>query len=543
MRAWCIQSLAQLLLGLALSGHAMPADGPSDPGAILSAGLQPGAATEGAVTAEMDEVVYPLEAGTGDFVQGELLVQTGSADLDLLDAEGRPVRRLVEKGTGRNDFLFLAEKGAKLRVRGTAESASYRLQITKRIAPSGQVPPAITYLSPAIAALAKKIRAGGDTRDFWNTIEASGTPLVEPAGEGMRTVTFLYRGARKNVRILGAPSADHDPLENLQGSDVWFKSYTLPDTSRLSYKLAPDVPDFPGTPRERRVAILATAQADPLNRVSWPADAGDRFNRSSVLALDRAPDQPFVPERGAAGGTLEQLEIESARLGNTRRITLYRSPGFNPADPDAVLLFLFDGDAYQTKVPVPRILDNMRMAKAIAPVLAVFVPNPDRDARARELPGNPDFASFMAAELLPQVLAVTGMKAKPERTVLAGSSFGGLAAVTVALARPDLFGNALSMSGSFWWHPEGVKPEDSEYVAATLAKRPKVNLRVFLSAGLFEFKRPGPDAGILDSNRHLRDVLTARGYPVEYREYAAGHDYLAWQGILSDGLIALFGTP
>ena len=47
--------------------------------------------------------------------------------------------------------------------------------------------------------------------------------------------------------------------------------------------------------------------------------------------------------------------------------------------------------------------------------------------------------------------------------------------------------------------------------------------------------------GTLESNRHMRDVLLAKGYDVHYREFVGGHDYLSWRGLLADGLISLIG--
>ncbi|HSX76215.1 MAG TPA: alpha/beta hydrolase-fold protein [Shinella sp.] len=124
--------------------------------------------------------------------------------------------------------------------------------------------------------------------------------------------------------------------------------------------------------------------------------------------------------------------------------------------------------------------------------------------------------------------------------MLAGSSYGGLAAATVAIRHPEVFGNVLSMSGSFWWSPPGTPRNRQEHVAGLIAAGPALPLRFFLSAGLFETGAQGT-AGILETSRHLRDVLQAKGIPVTYRDYAGGHDYLVWQGVLADGLIALFG--
>jgi enterochelin esterase family protein len=42
-------------------------------------------------------------------------------------------------------------------------------------------------------------------------------------------------------------------------------------------------------------------------------------------------------------------------------------------------------------------------------------------------------------------------------------------------------------------------------------------------------------------NRHMRDVLTAKGYPVRYREYAGGHSFLNWSGGTASGLLFLMG--
>lgn len=59
-------------------------------------------------------------------------------------------------------------------------------------------------------------------------------------------------------------------------------------------------------------------------------------------------------------------------------------------------------------------------------------------------------------------------------------------------------------------------------------------------AGLFEVGRNGSPS-ILETTRHLRDVLRAKGYAVAHRECAAGHDYYHWRGSLGDGLVRLLG--
>ncbi|MCW2246591.1 enterochelin esterase family protein [Azospirillum fermentarium] len=486
------------------------------------------------------ETDQPFTADPGDYVEG-VMDTTAHADLSLVDGQGRAVRRLLTRSVGRDSFRFVAEPGVthfRIRAEGAAT-----VTITRRVGAGQQIAPPAVPLSPTIAAMAAALERGEGTDGFWQRMAEAGTPLVEPLKPGTVILTFLQRGAQRNVRLLGGPTADHEMLERLGTSDIWYKSFTVPDGTRLAYKLAPDVPDFPGTCRECRMAILSQAQADPLNRHPWPDDAPDRFSRWSGVDLPAAPPMPGVGVPPApVPGTVAVHRFASARLGNTRDVAIYTPPGFDPLTRDTVLLVLFDGDDYRTQVPTPAILDHLTGTGRLPPVVAVFVGNVDATSRARELPANPDFAAMLADELVPWVAAKTGLSPRPERTVLGGSSYGGLAAVTAALEYPQRFGNALSISGSFWWHPAGTPPERANIVAAWAAERERQPVRFFLSAGLFENGTPD-DIGIRDANRHLRDVLAAKGYDVTHREYAAGHDYYSWRGVLGDGLLALFGRP
>lgn len=489
--------------------------------------------------------VHRLELDDGDYVEGALDSGAEAAELRLIDRRGLPTRLLLNGTTGRTIFRFVAgSETAALRV--TLRTAGdYRLTLTRRIAEEDQHPIPREHLSPTVAALAAELERGGGTEAFWREVTRRGTPLVEPLEPGRALMTFLVRGARHNVRLLGGPTSNHENLERLGTSDVWFKSFIVPTSTRLSYQIAPDVPDFPGTCRECREAILAQLRSDPLNHRSWPADAPDPYNQFSLVELPDAPPQPGIDEaysaKAAPAGRLVTARFDSRTLGNAREVAVYLPPGVDAKAAGTVLLLLFDGPDYLgPRAPVPLMLDRLTGDGRLPPTMAVFIGNPNAEARARELPANPDFAAMLADELLPWLTERTGVRPRPGRTALAGSSYGGLAAVTAALARPERFGNALSISGSFWWHPADAPTDRPEYVAKRVASRERRPVRLFLSAGLFESTIDG-EIGILESSRHLRDVMEAKGYNVTYRDYAAGHDYFAWRGALGDGLLALFG--
>lgn len=97
---------------------------------------------------------------------------------------------------------------------------------------------------------------------------------------------------------------------------------------------------------------------------------------------------------------------------------------------------LFDGED-MTRVPTPAILDHLIAAKRIPPMIAVFIGNAP-GARPVELPCNPKFAQFVHDEVLPWVRRTCGGSDAADRTVIAGSSYGGLAATFIALVPADV---------------------------------------------------------------------------------------------------------
>src|SRR5262245_49022616 len=83
---------------------------------------------------------------------------------------------------------------------------------------------------------------------------------------------------------------------------------------------------------------------------------------------------------------------------------------------------------------------------------------------------------------------------------------------------------------ALWWAP-GQDPDvfhsrsgdlEPNWVARQFIRSPKLPLRFFIEAGLFENDIWGSGGQILEQSRHLRDVLLAKGYEVHYQEYAGG---------------------
>ncbi|WFF04500.1 DUF3327 domain-containing protein [Micromonospora sp. WMMD1076] len=81
---------------------------------------------------------------------------------------------------------------------------------------------------------------------------------------------------------------------------------------------------------------------------------------------------------------------------------------------------------------------------------------------------------------------------------------------------------------------DGPYPDevDAEWFARRVALADRRPVRWHVEVGLDEWVNVQP-------NRHLRDVLTARGYPLTYAEFAGGHDRLCRHDRLGDALTGL----
>jgi Enterochelin esterase and related enzymes len=479
------------------------------------------------------EICFSLPEMGENYVSARL---SGVTDAFLLDNQNRLVRSLVSGGPvdGQHMLLFSlpVKQASSLVLRGTEGTSWYfqwQIKQTHALADSQQQDPA----SPGLQQLARELAAGGNTDAFWLARQQEGTPMVEAVDEHHKRVTFLWRGASSNVYLLGSPGGDHDALFRLGQSDVWFRSYIVPDDTLMQYKLAPDVPKVEGSLREQQRAIQVSAQADPLNPHSLSPAGGDRWSRSSLLALPAS--RYFTPQRmkqPVRYGSLSRHTFTSEHLGNSREIKIYRP---RVAQPARWTLFMFDGQNWQDEYRTANVLDNLIARHLLPPVNVVFIDSLDHARRAQELPPNPRFADFMAQELLPW-LQQQGIALQPQKTILAGSSYGGLASSWVALRYPQLFGNVLSLSGSYWWTPKG---EEVNWLSRQYQQSPRYPLRFWLQAGRFESS--GPGGGNYRHTLTFEQVLRDKGYPVSFHASSSGHDYAGWSEALVAGLRDLTG--
>jgi len=407
--------------------------------------------------------------------------------------------------------------------------------------------------SPRLKELAHAVGAGqaSAVERFWETVTKDGAPLIEPvAGSEEALVTFLYQGdaTTRNVVLSGGPRMSLQPNDNrltlLPGTNVWYRTYRVRRDARFTYKLGVDADTTTIDIKDMAKAMkrFASTRLDPLNPRRFPLTTGiPDLYVSSVVELPLAPKQPWVVRGTGPAGAVDSAKLTSAIMGNERWLSVYTPPGYERGKGPYRLLVVFDREAYLGLVPTPVILDNLIDAGRIPPHVAVLVSNPG-NTRNAELPCNRKFIDFLATELVPWVRDRYAVAATPDRVTLAGSSYGGLASTCAALFHPEVFGNVLSQSGSFWW-PDSTA-ERHEWIYRQFEAAPKLPIRFYQDVGLMEDQpTPGGGPSMVGANRKLRDLLRSKGYEVHYAEFDGGHEYLNWQGTLADGLLALHGRP
>ena len=246
-----------------------------------------------------------------------------------------------------------------------------------------------------------------------------------------------------------------------------------------------------------------------------------------------------------AQGTVRELALHSATYGDERKVFVYTPSGYDQKKAGGYdLLVTFDGDEYAAagEMGVPHILDSLQAAGAAPPFVAVMVTHATTAARVAELGTSPRYAKFIGEELIPWVRSRWNVTRDPHRTIITGTSAGGVGAAFIALARPDLFGNVLSQSGAVWRGAEGSNEPPYEYLTTVVANSPRRDVRFLLDVGSRETIRVlgGTGPVFIEANRRFREALRAKGYLVEYTEVPGGvHAMSTWRPRFAGDLVTV----
>ena len=404
--------------------------------------------------------------------------------------------------------------------------------------------------------------------DWWQVLTRIGSPLCMALADSRQRVTFVWRDPQgderhssiQQVLIDANGLTDHhrpDPqgLRRFPGTDLWHWSLSVPADWRGSYSFialtaAQAAPPVNADEQLARLAqrrwwrgVTTQALGDSLNplaprRNTWGAEY-------SCLQLPLAPDQSAwqALDRGLvaapSAACWRQFDWHSAQLGNTRRVWLFSTAASLAADdPQRPLVLLLDGQNWALHMPIYAALAADTQRGRLPPALYVLLESLGGPQRERDLACSAPFWQAIEDELLVLLAGQLKFSARAERSVVAGQSLGGLAALYAGWHRGQRFARILSQSGSFWWprlelldHPPGQRrPGSCGWLTEQwLAAPPATRLRVYLEVG------SGEDI-MIDLNDSQAAALRATGHELHYQIFQGGHDALCWRGGLLDGL-------
>lgn len=360
---------------------------------------------------------------------------------------------------------------------------------------------------------------------FMRQVEAAGTPVLEDD----TTAVFVYRGPASRVRITGDMTqwTDEIVLDRIAGTDVHYYRGTYPAGARLEYLLLLD--DL----------LPAT---DPLCRFQVLSGLGAH---SELAMPGYAYPSVFDSVRTGTPGNYQRVEqhiLPAGIMGYQTQIHVYVPPGYAPSSARYPAVYILDGQDYIEYAHTPAALDFLIESGAIVPVVAVFISPPNRHQagmpnRTTEYGLNPDFARFMADELLPFVEEHYRLTDRPSERLVAGDSYAGLASVYIPFEQPGVFGLGYSQSGY-------LSLQGDALIEAYRQASPKP-IRLYVDIGLYERKvgqgwLPDDEIDFLEANRRFREALSAKGYDHVYREYPQGHTWGNWRVHLMDALVHFF---
>lgn len=169
--------------------------------------------------------------------------------------------------------------------------------------------------------------------------------------------------------------------------------------------------------------------------------------------------------------------------------------------------------------------------------------------------------TYVSEELPEFIASCFGVSGCPEDTYAIGISMGGYGALKLALKRPDIFGNAISISGvtdikslmdlidaGTPIMPDSTFSPPVEYIFGARDSAQCVENDLYNMLGVLDLHRTnlrlycGENDALLEMNEVFSKHLKSLGYPCPFTKLPGGHEWGFWDGILQMTLKEIFAV-
>ncbi|MDA2930724.1 alpha/beta hydrolase-fold protein, partial [Acidobacteria bacterium AH-259-O06] len=356
-------------------------------------------------------------------------------------------------------------------------------------------------------AFVRKVQAAEDKKalidEFMNSHEQF--PIIE----GERLIHFIYRGEVEDIEILGSMNdfASPDPMERIEGTDFYFKSYSAEPNTRWEYwfgiNFGPKIPD-PLNPRRRQTKLMRV-EASEVAMPGW--------------VHPKHIDEP-IGERGR----IESFNLKSEILGNEREVKVYLPPGYDEGEERYPLLIVNNGLEALEFGKMDHSLDNL-IGKSVAPLIVAFVAKGRRREYGGSLAGK--YAQLLVEELVPHLEQKYRTIPRPEARAIMGTYRGAVVSLYTALHHPQVFGKVAAQS-----------PRLRGEVLSLVRGQEKQAVQFYVDWNRYDFR--WGDIDLREDSRKFADLLKEKGYTVAGGEAAECFGWGSWRATTDKILEAFF---
>jgi len=354
------------------------------------------------------------------------------------------------------------------------------------------------------------------------------TALLSPEVHADRTVTLRLRAPNATqVEVAGEIMQAKAPIAMTKSEDgVW--------TATLG-PLPPEIWVY-------NFRVQGVDVADPSNPAIKPVPPG--FAMSSFVEVPG--DTPaFYDSRPVPHGEVRMVLYESRTMGVTRWVWIYTPPNYDKSGAEYPVLYLLhgNGEAQNGWVMNGRaniILDNLIADKKAQPMIVVM-PQGHALQGANvgplvRLTGETEmfskrFPQDLLQEVIPLVERNYRVYTDADQRAIAGLSMGGGQALSIGLARTDLFHYVLGFSGAVGGPFMNAETEFGEALSKPEVLNSRLRL-LWVSCGKQDFLYP--------ANRQFVDMLKGKGVNVLFRETEGSHVWSVWRNYLNETAPMLF---
>ncbi|HQZ22593.1 MAG TPA: alpha/beta hydrolase-fold protein [Thermoflexales bacterium] len=361
-----------------------------------------------------------------------------------------------------------------------------------------------------------RARAGGRSAEGSQGAIPIASPHIAPADDPSKfKVTFVCESATQprlicDLNDWNATGEKAIPMQKIERG-VWAHEIVLPRNTYMEYAFV--------VGRKRR--------NDPRNPNKTDNGVGATNN---YFYLPDAKAEPLAARgKGVKAGEVTRHFVSAGwgAVGRRRTVHLYHPP-VKTATP---LLVVLDGGDYLRRASICEIVDNLIAQKRIQPI-ALAMADSSKTARFIEYACSDAHVTFLTETVVPFAGQHLNLVDGAGAHGILGASMGGVMSLYTGLRAPQVFGKVFSQSGAFNVGDDETGKGDL-VVYDLVTHGPRRDLQIYMDAGKIEW--------LLHTNRRMFELLKARGYAPQYREFEAGHNYPAWRDDLVNGLVFLFG--